>query len=1357
MGHAFASAPAPLDVTIAGRYRVEKLLGQGGMGAVYAVVDTTSGKRLALKQLAPDANATTIALFDREYHTLSGIKHDCIVRVYDFGTDHQGAFYTMELIDGRDLSSVAPLPWREACLHLRDAASVLGVLHARRLIHRDISPRNLLLTHAGRLKLIDFGALASFGPTQQVVGTPPFVAPESLSSTALDQRSDIFGLGALAYWLTTGAHAFPARSLVELPRLWETALSAPSDMLSLLRSKELPLIPPELDALIASMLRIDPGERLASTAELIDRLNTLAELEPESQAATVQGYLESKAFVGRERERERALTLLGEAEQGHVRTLVVEGDAGVGRTRFLQELVVISRLAGAVPIVADEKLGERPFGIAQSLLLGLLRALPEPTRAAVAADPMLSANVPEDLRRELAVGPASPPEHTPAEQRLRTLAALRKAMLGLARDRLLAFFVDDAHAIDEESQALLTALAHDAEGHKLLLVVALGRDATRQPSTALASLRSEGARLRLLPLTARELRALLQSVFGQAPYLERLAERLHAASEGNPGHCLELAQHLVQTGAASYRDGTWSLPAELSPESLPKSRQAAHVAKLDRLSADARALARSLSVPHSAVLTSELWQAVCPLPAARVRELVSELEREGVLRALGPGEHRFAHEEVQSALYRELADDARATSHRQLGEVLAATHEEDGVQQLRSSVHFLRAGDLRRGHAQLHHVYDYFERGDMSRMRVAAPLLEQAYDLLRAHEQDDYGMTGVLSLLAIGGYFAGPAYAKRYGDEAIATSRRVLRLSLALRLTRLLGPKLALLIALVVAGFSFARRGRRSPGLKIAVRHAVGSGASLAGTAATCLDADDAERYAEAIQPFAVLGDDHAATITYQLAAVMVPYLRGNFALAVTRMGALVARLASPVPIRELPDGVKANYEGGNLFMLGLLQSFRASAECLEIADRLERTSVLNAMNADHVRASYYTSVGNLERAAYFARRMEVHAVQLGSAWQVETWAPTDALRTALRTNDASLLKRAVQELARLSGTIPSLQLQEQHARGAYLLLRGKPAEAIPLLGAGADRPVFGWTLAHGALARAHNALGEHARAKAICSAGLKRLGADDLQYVMMTLDLQVQLALAEAGLGQPELAKQQLERLLAEHAVSNNPLTLGSLHQARAEVALRERDFGSARAHVAKMEEHYRSTKLASLVELVVALRQQVERGENPRGSIDTEGAIATAQQVMTRVQLLLSQNSSVLVDRAKRGLQLALELSSADEGFLVLADNDEEPVAHLGSAQPSSELVQWAGQNMLDAAVDEQTVMTAEVHSTAESNYKVVGQTRYCVVPLWEQQDRVPRVIAALVLGFDNRVPRMPEPAVIRAITMHLMGAGY
>ena len=170
------------------------------MGEVFAAVDRSTGASIALKRLltAPAERRTFEVLFMREYHALSELRHPRIIEVYDYGVDAGTPYYTMELLDGQDLGKISPLPYRDACRYLRDVASSHALLHARRLLHRDVSPRNVRRTSDGRCKLLDFGAMIPFGIPPNVTGTPPCIAPEALQGAPLDQRSDLYSLGALA-------------------------------------------------------------------------------------------------------------------------------------------------------------------------------------------------------------------------------------------------------------------------------------------------------------------------------------------------------------------------------------------------------------------------------------------------------------------------------------------------------------------------------------------------------------------------------------------------------------------------------------------------------------------------------------------------------------------------------------------------------------------------------------------------------------------------------------------------------------------------------------------------------------------------------------------------------------------------------------------------------------------------------------------------------------------------------------------------------------------------------------------------------------------------------------------------------
>ena len=199
------------------RYRVSELIGRGGMAVVYAARDLTNNRDVALKQLliAPEPNVRrrNLELFEREFHLLSQLAHPRIVQVYDFGVEERGAYYTMELLGGRDLQRSAPLPWQQACVMARDACSALSLVHSRRFVHRDISPRNVHLLPDGVTKLIDFGAVIPMGPTKLVVGTPPCCAPESVNLQWLDGRVDLFAWGRRSISRWSDATPTPPRAL----------------------------------------------------------------------------------------------------------------------------------------------------------------------------------------------------------------------------------------------------------------------------------------------------------------------------------------------------------------------------------------------------------------------------------------------------------------------------------------------------------------------------------------------------------------------------------------------------------------------------------------------------------------------------------------------------------------------------------------------------------------------------------------------------------------------------------------------------------------------------------------------------------------------------------------------------------------------------------------------------------------------------------------------------------------------------------------------------------------------------------------------------------------------------------------
>src|SRR5688572_12854858 len=271
---------------IAGRYEVLATLGSGGMATVYSVRDQRTDKQLALKRMRSDSGATAgtaIHLFAREFYTLSELTHPRIIEVYDYGVDGDDPYYTMELLDGSDLREGGQLPWREACRLLCDVASSLAILHSRKLVHRDISPRNVRKTGDGRAKLFDFGAMVPMGVPKEIVGTAPCVPPESLQHLAVDGRADLYSLGALGYWMLTGRYPYAARTFEHLPEAWKHQLRAPHEVVS--------DVPEALSRVVMQLLSLDRAGRPGNAAEVIERLSAIAGFEPERLDAVTLAYL----------------------------------------------------------------------------------------------------------------------------------------------------------------------------------------------------------------------------------------------------------------------------------------------------------------------------------------------------------------------------------------------------------------------------------------------------------------------------------------------------------------------------------------------------------------------------------------------------------------------------------------------------------------------------------------------------------------------------------------------------------------------------------------------------------------------------------------------------------------------------------------------------------------------------------------------------------------------------------------------------------------------------------------------------------------------------------------------------------
>ena len=486
------AAPPPAGQVIDDRYLIERKLGQGGMAVVYQVYDRVTDRQLALKRLTGERGSRGRGelRFRREFHTMARLRHPRVVEVYDYAIDDTGPYYTLELLQGRDLYDLRPVSAPRACQLLADIGAALAFLHTRRLLHRDLAPRNVRCTGSGRAKLLDFGVLATVGVSYEVAGTPPFIAPENIWGLPLDHRVDIFGLGALAYFLLTGRHAYPARRVADLEHTWLTRPPHPGDLVE--------GIPSALDQLVMAMLSLDPLARPGSAAEVIDRLQAIGNLPRDTAPKEVaRGYLISTELIGRRSEIQRLRRMIDSARGGEGRAVVIEAPSGAGKSRLLRELALTAQTNGLTVLAASGDAADRgPFGLLRALSRELVnRAATDAMEAARGRAGIIGRVIPE-LEPQAEISQPAWTYSDLAEERMRLQGELTGWFTDVAQRRPIALLVDDLQRADEASAATIAALSHAATTAPLLVVTTLRTDEPARAPAAVDATRATSHRMR---------------------------------------------------------------------------------------------------------------------------------------------------------------------------------------------------------------------------------------------------------------------------------------------------------------------------------------------------------------------------------------------------------------------------------------------------------------------------------------------------------------------------------------------------------------------------------------------------------------------------------------------------------------------------------------------------------------------------------------------------------------------------------------------------------------------------------------------------------------------------------------------
>ncbi len=685
----------------ANRYQIVRELGRGGMGVVYLARDPMLDREVAVKVITPDALSTdAVERFKREARVVAKMDHPAIVNVYDIG-EHAGAlFFVMPYVPGSSLRALL----RDRSLSLGDVIDIgiqvsdaLEYSHTKGVIHRDIKPENILVsigetaTGGARVRVTDFGLAMSstqshLTKTGMLVGTVSYLSPEQLSQADLDGRSDIYSLGTVLYECLVGEAPFSGEIQSVLYRIAHEIPSAPR----LLGAD----VPEELERIVMSCLEMDRAIRPQRALELTEALMKLRSKLRDSERAqklSIIGRLSThiqkaaqSPFVDREKEFTDLQNRLNLAAAGECQFVVVGGEAGIGKSRLLDEL---ERLARARHIrVLHGRFAEQDRAFPYQ---GFCEVIQEyfHLKSTSSSGPVDFSDLASDLvslfpvlaeielTSDRKITPGA--ETKKIEDRTYIFDLLARSFIRIGGAKPLVIFFEDLHNVDISIDALEYLVRRLSTTPTLVVGTYRSGEVDKRHllHQLLDSFRSDRRFLlmHLQPFSPAEHRLFLETILTGTALDDRFAERLFEATEGNPYFTQELVRSLIDSGGVVKDDtGAWTISSDaaFSSGALPETIQQVIEKRIKRLPQDRKDVLSLASVIGKSFDFRDLELLA---EGKDVEDALDQLVRDGLLqeeRESRGDRLMFSSGVIRDVLYAELSRRKRRSLHRKYAEEL---------------------------------------------------------------------------------------------------------------------------------------------------------------------------------------------------------------------------------------------------------------------------------------------------------------------------------------------------------------------------------------------------------------------------------------------------------------------------------------------------------------------------------------------------------------------------------------------------------------------------------------------------------------------------------------------------------------
>jgi tetratricopeptide (TPR) repeat protein len=654
------------------------------MAVVLRATDTRTDEVVALKVLhGVRSDAEVVQRFRREFRALSRLLHPNVMRVFEWGTHEDRPWYSMEFIEGVDFGEAAAawqsLPPTDRYTRVRSAivqaARALAYAHDRGLVHRDVTPSNLLITADGLVKLVDFGLVSD--PGNEVsdgidfAGTMAFSSPEQIRGGRIDARTDLYGLGSVLYLLLTGRRPFQAhtakgymdRHLTEVPK----------------RPRHVePLVPALLDDVCMRLLEKDPDKRFSSAAHLLHVLGDIAEVE-------LKGWWPPR-IVGRVEERARMRRAVEDVVAGRPGSATwITAPAGHGKHRLADFAAQVARRHG-LPVARGRcRTHDRPYGG----LYGVYEDLE-------ADDPVLHAVF------------ADADETDVPTERYLVDVAFRDLVSEAAPCMVIVEELERGDMATRELTEFLIRNALDLDSQPVVFVVTSEADEGDAPGPWDAT--PTIAHRHLGPLTPSEVEEVVHTLLPSDAASAALARRLSSETLGSPAFLADMLRGLADTGVlVQDEQDRWRLDlaandVTLATLPLPDSLSDLLQLRLADLPEQALEVGRTIALAPRSLALDDLLEALT-LPEDEVLAAIDTLVDALIVVESGAGDDsRFevVHEHFRELLAADVDDADRRERHRRLGELLERRHRHAAAPVMEGlAYHFEHAGVPPKAYAYL--------------------------------------------------------------------------------------------------------------------------------------------------------------------------------------------------------------------------------------------------------------------------------------------------------------------------------------------------------------------------------------------------------------------------------------------------------------------------------------------------------------------------------------------------------------------------------------------------------------------------------------------------------------------------------